>query len=338
MSSTHRALFVDKPDGTYRARLIDRADSEVGVALGLDGTVDIDVSHSTLNYKDALAITGASPVLRTLPLVPGIDLAGTVTASRDPRFVVGDRVLVDGYGIGESVDGGLTQKARVKADWLVKIPAPYSAFEAMAVGTAGFTAALSVLAIEGQGITPAHGDVVDVLVTGASGGVGSIATLLLVARGFRVIASTGKASEHGYLRGLGASEVIDRGTLSSPAKPLGKERWAAAVDSVGSHTLANVVSQTKRAGVVAACGLAQGMDFPSSVAPFILRGVALLGIDSVEAPMAKRLAAWSLLAQHVDPQRLASITQTIGLADAIEVAPKFLRGEVKGRIVVDCAR
>lgn len=297
--------------------------------------VTVDVTASTINFKDGLAITGRSPVVRKWPLVPGIDFAGTVTASDDARWQPGDRVVLNGWGVGESHWGGLSQKARVDGNWLVRLPDAFSAADAMAIGTAGYTAMLCVLALERQGVAPGDGEV---LVTGATGGVGSVAVTLLARRGYRVVASTGKAAEGPYLQALGAAEVIDRATLAAPGKPLQKERWAGVVDTVGSHTLANACASTRYGGVVTACGLAQGMDLPASVAPFILRSVALIGVDSVMAPVARRTEAWSRLADEIDRDALAAIAQTIGLDEVIAAAPRILAGEVRGRLVVDVAR
>ena len=297
--------------------------------------VSVDVAFSTINYKDGLAITGKSPVVRKWPMVPGIDFAGTVTASDDPAWKPGDQVVLNGWGVGESHWGGLAQKARVSGDWLVGLPASLNAFEAMAIGTAGFSAMLSVLALERQGVKPGAGEI---LITGATGGVGSVAVSLLSRLGYRVVASTGKADETAYLQSLGAAEVIDRNTLSAPGKPLQKERWAGVVDTVGSHTLANACASTRYGGAVAACGLAQGMDFPVTVAPFILRGVALMGIDSVMAPRAARVEAWSRLAKDLDREAIKAIAQSIGLAESLEMAPKILAGAVRGRLVVDVKR
>ena len=296
------------------------------------GDVLVQISHSTLNYKDGLAITGAAPVVRSYPMVPGIDFAGTVLESADARYRVGDAVLLNGWGVGESHWGGLAQKARVKADWLVPLPAGMTASQAMAIGTAGYTAMLCVMALQQYGITPAQGPV---LVTGANGGVGSIAIALLSRLGFTVHASTGRLNEAEHLKALGATELIDRATLNALGKPLQKERWAAAVDSVGSHTLANVCASLKYGGAVAACGLAQGLDLPASVAPFILRGVALLGVDSVMAPYARRAKAWERLARELPPEVLARNTETITLAEAPATAARLLQGQVRGRVVVD---
>ncbi len=296
------------------------------------GDVLVQVSHSTLNYKDGLALTGMAPVVRTWPMVPGIDFAGTVIESSDARHRPGDAVLLNGWGVGETHWGGLAQKARVKADWLLPLPAGMTAGRAMAIGTAGYTAMLCVMALQAQGVTPDAGPV---LVTGANGGVGSIAIALLSRLGFTVHASTGRLNEADHLKALGATELIDRATLSAPGKPLQKERWAAAVDSVGSHTLANVCASLRYGGVVAACGLAQGMDLPASVAPFILRGVTLAGVDSVMAPYARRAQAWSRLAAELPAQVLADNTATIGLDQAPAVAARLLAGQVRGRVVVD---
>ena len=296
------------------------------------GEVLVQVSHSTLNYKDGLAITGQAPVVRTWPMVPGIDFAGTVLESSDARYRVGDGVVLNGWGVGEAHWGGLAQKARVKADWLVPLPAGMAPSQAMAIGTAGYTAMLCVMALQQHGVTPEQGPV---LVTGGNGGVGSIAIALLSRLGFTVHASTGRLHEAEHLKALGATELIDRATLNAPGKPLQKERWAAAVDSVGSHTLANVCASIQYGGVVAACGLAQGMDFPGTVAPFILRGVTLAGVDSVMAPYVRRAKAWDRLAREMPHDLLARNTETIGLADAPAVAARLLAGEVRGRVVVD---
>ena len=296
------------------------------------GEVLVQVSHSTLNYKDGLAITGQAPVVRTWPMVPGIDFAGTVLESSDARYRVGDGVVLNGWGVGEAHWGGLAQKARVKADWLVPLPAGMAPSQAMAIGTAGYTAMLCVMALQQHGVTPEQGPV---LVTGGNGGVGSIAIALLSRLGFTVHASTGRLHEAEHLKALGATELVDRATLNAPGKPLQKERWAAAVDSVGSHTLANVCASIQYGGVVAACGLAQGMDFPGTVAPFILRGVTLAGVDSVMAPYVRRAKAWERLARELPAEALAANTETIALADAPAVAARLLAGQVRGRVVVD---
>jgi acrylyl-CoA reductase (NADPH) len=293
------------------------------------------VAYSTLNFKDGLAITGNSPVVRKFPMVPGIDLAGVVEVSGHPYYKVGDQVLLNGWGVGEGHWGGLAQKARLNGDWLIALPKAFTAAQAMAIGTAGYTAMLCILALEHNGVTPGQGDI---LVTGANGGVGSFAIALLSRLGYRVVASTGRTSEHDYLTQLGASEIIDRATLSAPGKPLAKERWAAVIDSVGSHTLANACASTQANGTVAACGLAQGMDFPASVAPFILRGVTLAGINSVTQPKAKRVEAWNRLARDLDFNLLPLISHEIGLSEAIEAAPRLLAGQLRGRVVVDVNR
>ncbi|MQX36925.1 MDR family oxidoreductase [Roseospira navarrensis] len=297
-----------------------------------EGDVTVAVSHSTLNYKDGLAITGKGPVVRSWPMIPGIDFAGTVTESRHADFKAGDAVVLNGWGLGETRWGGLGARARVSGDWLVPLPSAFSAAQAMAIGTAGYTAALSVLELERQGLTPDTGPV---LVTGATGGVGGVAIILLANKGFEVVAMTGNTAEADYLKGLGAADVMDRAEYANPAKPLGKERWAGAVDAVGSVTLANVLSQMKYFSPVAACGLAGGMDLPSSVAPFILRGVKLCGIESVYMPKPARLAAYDLMAQHLDPAKLDAMTETIGLSDAIPAAGRLMKGQVRGRVVVE---
>lgn len=298
----------------------------------MDGDVTVRVSHSTVNYKDGLAITGKSPVVRRFPMIPGVDFAGVVENSSNPDFKPGDAVVLNGWGLGETHLGAYAQKARVKGEWLAPLPKKFTAAQAMAIGTAGYTAQLAVLALERHGLAPERGPV---LVTGAAGGVGSVAVTLLAKLGWHVIASTGRPEEADFLKNLGAAEVIDRAELSAPGRPLGKERWAAAVDSVGAHTLANVLAQTKYEGAVAACGLAQGMDLPTTVAPFILRGVALLGVDSVMQPRDKRLIAWDRLARDLDVEKLAALSTTIGYDQVIETAGKILEGKVRGRIVVE---
>lgn len=297
----------------------------------MEGDVTIRVSHSTVNYKDGLAIVRGAPVVRRWPMIPGVDLAGTIAASQDQDWAPGDIVVVNGWGMGETHLGGYAEVARVPGGWPIRL-AGFTPAQAMAIGTAGYTAMLAVLALERHGLTPPDGPA---LVTGAAGGVGSVAVALLAKLGWRVIASTGRPSEAPYLTSLGAAEVIDRNELSRPGKPLARERWAAAVDSVGSHTIANVLAGTRAGGAVAACGLAQGMDLPGTVAPFILRGVSLLGIDSVMCPRARRIEAWERLATDLDPGLLASMTTTIGLAEVIPTAPKILAGEVRGRLVVE---
>jgi acrylyl-CoA reductase (NADPH) len=294
--------------------------------------VTIRVTHSTVNYKDGLALSGKSPVIRRFPMVLGVDLAGIVESFRRSDFAPGDEVVLTGYGLSETHFGGYAEKARVNGDWLVKLPTGLTRAEAMAIGTAGFTAMLALMAIERHDLTPSSGPA---LVTGAAGGVGSMAISLFADKGWRVIASTGRASEAPYLKTLGADEIIDRATLSAPSsKPLGKEQWAAAVDSVGSTTLANVLAQTRYGGAVAACGLAAGMDLPASVAPFILRGVSLLGIDSVQCPKERRLEAWRRLALDLDRDKLASMTETIPLDDVFAAGSRILKGETRGRVVV----
>ncbi|MEZ5140425.1 MAG: MDR family oxidoreductase [Acidimicrobiales bacterium] len=301
----------------------------------MDGDVTVDVSHSTLNFKDGLALTGSSPVVRRWPMVPGIDFVGTVAESAHDGIAAGDAVILNGWGVGETHLGGYAQRARVPGGWLVALPGAFTPAQSMAVGTAGYTAMLCVRALERAGVEPGSGPV---LVTGASGGVGSVAVALLAKLGHEVIASTGKLDEASWLEELGASEVIDRAGLSEPGRPLGKERWAAAVDSVGSHTLANVLAGTRYGGTVAACGLAQGMDLPGSVAPFILRGVTLAGVDSVMAPLAARTEAWARLATDLDVATLDAITELRPLADAPDLAPDILAGKVRGRIVFEVPR
>ena len=298
------------------------------------GDVTVRVAYSTLNYKDGLAITNKSPVVRSWPMVAGIDGAGTVTASSHPQWKAGDSFVHNGWGVGETHWGCLAETARLKGDWLVRLPAAFTARQAMAIGTAGYTAMLCVLALEDHGVTPAMGEV---LVTGATGGVGSVAVALLGRLGYNVVAATGKASEEAYLKHLGAASVIDRASLSAPGKPFQKERWAGVVDAVGSHTLANALAQTRYGGAVAACGLAQGMDLATSVMPFILRGVTLAGVDSVMAPLAKRQRAWDRLARDLDPALLESMIDEVGLDAAIAKAHDLMSGSVRGRIVVRIA-
>lgn len=299
------------------------------------GGVTVSVDYSTINYKDGLAITGRSPVVRKFPMVPGIDFSGTVTESDHPDWKAGDQVILNGFSVGEQHWGGLAQRARVSGDWLIRRPETLSSQDAMAIGTAGYTAMLCVMGLEKQGVTPDAGEI---LVTGATGGVGSFAVSLLASMGYRVVASTGKKEEAAFLQSLGASEIIDRATLSAAGKPLQKERWAGVVDTVGSHTLANACAATRYGGVVTACGLAQGMDFPVTVAPFILRAVRLIGIDSVMAPRSVREEAWSRLAKQVKRETLESIPHTVALSDAPQVAQQILSGQVRGRVVVDVNR
>jgi len=324
---TFKGILIEKNDDQYTASVQAITESQLPA-----GDVSIDVAYSTLNFKDGLAITGKGPVVRSFPMVPGIDLVGTVTNSDNERFQAGDQVLLNGFGVGEKHWGGLAEKARLKSDWLIKLPAGLSAKQAMAIGTAGYTAMLSVIALERHGITPEKGDV---LVTGANGGVGSFAITLLAKLGYRVIASTGRPEEADYLTALGATEIIDRNTLSEPGRPMVKERWAAAVDSVGSHTLTNVCAGLKYGGVVTACGLAQGMDFPASVAPFILRGITLAGIDSVMRPLADREEAWARLAELLTDGDFTSIGTEISLDEAVATAHDLMAGKVRGRIIVD---
>jgi acrylyl-CoA reductase (NADPH) len=315
----------------FNAALRDVTEAELREATA-QANVTVAVDYSTINYKDGLALTNKSPVVRKWPMVPGIDAAGTVTASDDPQFKAGDKVILNGFGVGESHWGGLAQQARFKAEWLVRLPQGMTTRQAMAIGTAGYTAMLCVMALADRGVQPGSGEV---LVTGASGGVGSVAIALLAQRGHTVVASTGKAGEAAYLKALGAAEVIDRAQLSAPGKPLQKERWAAVVDSVGSHTLANACAQTRYGGTVAACGLAQGMDFPATVAPFILRGVTLAGVDSVMCPLPRRQAAWQHLAAELDRAKLDAMTREVPLAGALDVARDILAGQVRGRVVVN---
>jgi acrylyl-CoA reductase (NADPH) len=322
-----KAVRVDKTDAGQTVGFVAAEESEL-----MEGDVTVRVTHSTVNYKDGLALSGKSPIPRKFPMFLGIDFAGVVESSAHPGFKPGDEVVADGFGLGETHSGGYAEKARVKGDWLVKLPAPFSRAEAMAIGTAGYTAALAVDALEEAGLKPHMGPAV---VTGAAGGVGSVAIALLAKAGYSVIASTGRPAEAEYLKSLGAAEILDRNTLSAPAKPLAKERWIAGVDSVGSHTLANLLSQTRYGGAIAACGLAGGMDLPGSVAPFILRGVRLLGIDSVNCPMPRRLAAWARLSRDLDRKLLAGMTQTIPFDRVFEVGEAILKGQVRGRVVVE---
>jgi len=324
------AVYLTRESDQFKVALTGLDESSLPNSDGDDVTLDIE--YSTLNYKDGLAITNRSPVVRNWPMVAGIDGAGVVTASRHAQFHPGDRVILNGWGAGETHWGCLAQKARLQGDWLVPLPYGLTTRQAMAIGTAGYTAMLCVLALEDHAVAPDQGEI---LVTGASGGVGGIAIALLSRLGYRVVASTGRLAEAEYLRALGATEVMDRSSLASPGKPLQRERWAGVVDAVGSQTLANACAQTRRGGTIAACGLAQGMDFPASVAPFILRGVTLAGIDSVMASKARRMVAWQRLAKDLDPARLESITRQVGLTDAIATAENLMAGGVRGRIVVD---
>jgi len=325
-----KAILIEKDESGYRAGLADIAEDRLPV-----GDVTVRVGYSSLNYKDGLAITGKGPVVPSFPMVPGIDLAGIVETSAHPDIKVGDAVVLNGWGVGETHWGGLAEKACLKGDWLVPLPAAFSPRQAMAIGTAGYTAMLCVLALERHGVTPEQGEI---LVTGAAGGVGSVAVALLAKLGYTVVASTGRPAEADYLKALGAADIIDRTTLSNPGKPLAKERWAGAVDTVGSHTLANVCASTRYRGVVTACGLAQGMDLPASVAPFILRGVTLAGVDSVYCPLSDRLVAWQRLARDLDVSKLDSLTSEIGLSEVVAKAEELMAGQVRGRVVVDVSR
>ncbi len=320
-------ILIEKDDAGYRATLKELEESALP-----EGDVTVRVSHSTLNYKDGLAITGRGPVVRKFPLVPGIDRAGTVEATTNPDYQVGDQVVLNGWGVGESHWGGLAQKARLKGEWLVPLPKAFSPRQAMAIGTAGYTAMLCVMALERHGVTPDKGEII---VTGAAGGVGSVAVAILAKLGYTVVGVTGRPEERDYIMGLGASEVLERGAFSAPGKPLARERWAGAVDVVGSHTLANVCAATRYGGVVTACGLAGGMDFPASVAPFILRGVTLAGVDSVMCPRPLRLEAWQRLTTDLDMSKLEVISQEIGLNDVVSTATRLLDGQVRGRVIVD---
>jgi len=323
-----KAIVLEQTDGgAPRAELRDYDETSL-----TGGELLVRVSHSALNYKDGLAIARGAPVVRAWPMIPGIDLAGVVVESADPAWRPGDAVVVTGWGMGETRFGGYAQYARVPGGWPVRTPEGMTPAQAMAVGTAGFTAVQALLALERHGAEPSQGPL---LVTGAAGGVGSVAVAAAARAGWQVIASTGRPAEAEYLRSLGAAEIVDRAELSSPGKPLGKERWAAAIDTVGSHTLANALAQTRGRGAVAACGLAQGMDLPTTVAPFILRGVALLGVDSVYAPQPLREQVWARVARDLDPARLASMTRSIPLSEVIAAAPAILAGQVRGRTVVE---
>ena len=324
-----RAIQISKTEAGQKADFVTLTEADLG-----DGDVTVDVSHSSVNYKDGLAITGKSPIIRKFPLIPGIDFAGTVRTSSNPRWKPGDQVVLNGWGVGEQYNGGFSEVARVPGDWLVPLPKDWTCADAMAVGVAGFTAMLCVMALEEQGVKPSDGDI---LVTGAAGGVGTTAIVILAKLGYRVIASTGRVSEEAFLKELGAAAVIDRNEFNTPVKPLAKARWAGAVDSVGSVTLANVLSQTNPEGTVAACGLAQGMDLPTSVAPFILRGVRLIGINSVTTPLARRLVAWERIRNDLDLAKLKLLTTHVKLADVPRIAAGIVAGQVRGRVVVDIA-
>ncbi|HEX7856783.1 MAG TPA: MDR family oxidoreductase [Sphingobium sp.] len=324
---TFKALQATKNGNTISANLVEMEETDL-----MAGDVTVKIDYSTVNYKDGMALSGRAPIIQSFPLVAGIDFAGSVESSSHPGIEVGDKVVANSWGLSQSHHGGYAQKARVSGEWLVKIPDALSTKDAMAIGTAGYTAMLCVLALEQGGITPDRGDI---LVTGANGGVGSVAIALLSSLGYRVVASTGRLDEADYLRELGAAEIIDRHTLSEPGAPVGAERWAGAVDSVGSATLANVLAQTRYRGVVTACGLAQGLDLPSTVLPFILRNVTLAGIDSVNAPQAVRIEAWSRIARDLDLKKLFRTTKVIGLPDVPAIAALILEGKVQGRTVVD---
>ena len=325
-----QGILIEKDEAGYRAALQTLDEAQLP-----PGNVTVRVSHSTLNYKDGLAITGQGPVVRKFPMVPGIDLVGVVEESTHPAYLAGDQVVLNGWGVGEVHWGGLAQKARLNGDWLVPLPAGFTPKQAMAIGTAGYTAMLCVLALERHGVKPEHGEI---LVTGAAGGVGSVAVAVLAKLGYTVVAATGRPQDADYLKALGAADIIDRAQFTAPGKPLGKERWAGAVDVVGSHMLANVCATTKYRGVVTACGLAGGMDLPATVAPFILRGVSLVGIDSVMCPLDDRLVAWQRLATDLDVDKLGQIGHEVGLSEVIPLADRLLKGEVRGRIVVDVNR
>ncbi len=327
MADTFRALRIDKTDAGQTVAIVELTEADL-----MDGDVTVAVSHSTVNYKDGLAITGKAPVVRKFPLIPGIDFAGTVTASTHAGIAVGDRVILNGWGVGETHNGGLAQRARVNGDWLVPMPEGIDAPHAMAIGTAGYTAMLCVMALEDQGVQPSSGEV---LVTGAAGGVGSVAISILSKLGYSVVAATGRTSEEAYLKDLGAASIIDRAEFANPPKPLARTRWAGAIDVAGSTTLANVLSQMNYGGTVAACGLAQGMDLPTSVAPFILRGVKLIGVDSVMCPKPRRLAAWQRLARDLDLEKLDHLTTHVKLDDVEKAAHDIIAGKIRGRLVVD---
>jgi acrylyl-CoA reductase (NADPH) len=326
---TFKAIVVEKGEGGQKAGLADFDEANL-----MDGDVTVRVEWSTVNYKDGLALTGKAPVIRRFPMIPGIDFAGTVESSSHPQWKPGDRVILNGWGAGETHLGGYAEKARVKGDWLVGLPARNSARGAMAIGTAGYTAMLAVMALERQGVAPRHGPVI---VTGAAGGVGSVAVTLLAKLGFAVVASTGRPAEADYLKSLGAREIIERKELAGASKPLGPERWAGGIDTVGSTTLASVLSMTRYGGAIAACGLAGGMDLPATVAPFILRGVSLIGIDSVMCPLERRREAWKRLASDIDAGKLAAMTSEIDLAGVMDAGRRIVEGAVRGRIVVKIA-
>lgn len=325
-----KAILIEKTDGGHAARLAD-----VGDASLPEGDVTVRVDYSTLNYKDGLLITGAVPLIHSYPMVPGIDFAGTVEASADPRWSPGDRVVANGWGLGERHWGGLAQRARVKGDWLVALPAAFTPRQAMAIGTAGYAAMLCVLRLEQHGITPDSGEI---LVTGASGGVGSVAIAVLAKLGYHVVASTGRPQEAGYLKALGAADIVDRATLAEPGPPMLSERWAAAIDTAGSHTLVNLIASTRYGGIVAATGIAQGVDLPATLYPFILRNITLAGVDSVMQPRPAREQAWARLAADLDPAKLESMIEEVPLTEVIDRAPQILAGKLRGRSVVDVNR
>jgi acrylyl-CoA reductase (NADPH) len=325
--TSFRALLVSKTDEGQKVEFTQLSESDL-----MDGDVTIKVEHSSVNYKDGLALTGKAPIIRRYPLIPGIDLAGTVVSSSHADYKTGDKVVLGGWGVGEGHHGGYAEMARVKGDWLVPLPKGLTTAQAMAIGVAGYTAMLCVMALEEQGVTPAHGEII---VTGAAGGVGSVSLALLSKLGFKAVASTGRMEEEAFLKSLGATSVIDRNEFNTSVKPLGKPRWAGAIDSVGSTTLANVISQIHPEGAVAACGLAQGMDLPTSVAPFILRGVRLIGVNSVTTPLPRRKQAWARLVQDLDLEKLAALTTHVKLEDVPAIAAAIVEGKVRGRVVVD---
>ena len=325
-----KAILINKDDQGYRAQLSDVDESALP-----DGDVRVKVHYSTLNYKDGLAITGKGPIVRQFPMIPGIDLTGEVIESKSPEFKIGDLVILNGWGVGESHWGGLAQLASVKSEWLILLPKAFTPKQSLAIGTAGYTAMLCIMALQRHGLKPSDGEI---LVTGAAGGVGSFAISLMHQLGFTVVASSGRPEEAPYLKSLGATEVIDRASLSQPGKPLAKERWAGVIDSVGSHTLANACAATKANGAVAACGLAQGMDFPATVAPFILRGITLYGINSVTQPKQQRIEAWDQLASLCKPDQLMTIAKEISLGESIQCAENLIEGKVRGRVIVDVNR
>jgi acrylyl-CoA reductase (NADPH) len=324
--ATFKAIVINKAETGQTVQVADFDENDL-----MDGDVTVAIEWSTLNYKDGLALTGKAPVVRRFPMIAGVDFAGTVETSSHPAWKRGDKVILNGWGLGETHLGAYAGKARVKGDWLVRLPASLGAREAMAIGTAGYTAMLAVMALERAGMTPSRGPMI---VTGAAGGVGSVAVALLAKLGYAVTASTGRPAEAAYLKGLGAAEIIERKELTGPPRPLGKERWAGGIDAVGSTTLANVLSMTRYGGAVAACGLAGGMDLPTTVAPFILRGVSLLGIDSVMCPLPARQEAWRRLATDLDKAKITAMTSEVGLAAVIEAGPRIVEGQVRGRIVV----